>query len=420
VKEFEVLTKMNLANRVIDAFQLDYRDRGLLAPLEALGAVYPRYGQSFRLPEDADREETHIDDIDIGIGSYFPTPPAVVEACIRALQAGYTQYLDLAELKEAIVAKLATENSMTVEPDQILLTGGARTGMIMSTLALVNPGDVVLIPDPDYMGLGDCARIAGAELVRVPMAKVGGAFRFDPQRMIDSAKPRTKAIMFCNPNNPTGYLYSLSDLEAIADLAERRNLFVITNELYDRLVFDGGGHTSLASFPGMMERTVTIQGLTKIYDMSGLRIGWMVASKNLIRVMTDLRMLACQALPPSISQFGGVAALTNPTRDEHVREVLKLYYRIRDMTVEALDGYHGVSCPKPMAGHFAFADFGVFGTDDVKTALFLKHEARVLTVPGSVWGFCGRGHLRLALANPPDVQEEGLTRLRKGIELLAQ
>jgi aspartate/methionine/tyrosine aminotransferase len=292
--------------------------------------------------------------------------------------------------------------------------------MIMSALALLNPRDVVLIPDPDYVGLGDCARIAGAEVVRVPMAKEDGAFRFDPQRMIDSATPHTRAIMFCNPNNPTGYLYSQADLEAIAGLAQRRNLFVITNELYDRLVFDGGVHMSLASFPGMMERTVTIQGLTKIYDMSGLRIGWVVASKNLARVLADLRMLACQALPPSISQFGGVAALTNPTREEHVREVLRLYVRNRDVTTEALDGYHGVSCPKPMAGHFAFADFSVFGSDDVKTALFLKREAHVLTVPGSVWGFCGQGHLRLALANPPAVQAEGLVRLRKGIELLAQ
>jgi arginine:pyruvate transaminase len=415
-----VLTKMNLASRVNDAFQLDYRDRGLLAPLEALGAIYPRYGQSFRLTEEADRGEAQIDYIDIGIGAYFPTHPAVVEACIRALQAGHTQYLDLAELKEAIVAKLAAENSMAVEPEQILLTGGARTGIIMSTLALLNPGDVVLIPDPDYVGLGDCARVAGAEVVRVPMAKVKGAFRFDPQRMIDSATPRTKAIMFCNPNNPTGYLYSRSDLEAIANLAERRHLFVIANELYDRLVFDGRVHISLASFPGMMERTITIQGLTKIYDMSGLRIGWMVAGKRLARVLTDLRMLACQALPPSISQYGGVAALSNPARDEHVREVLGLYVRIRDMTSEALDGYHGISCPKPMAGHFALADFSVFGPDDVKTALFLKREVHVLTVPGSVWGFCGCGHLRLALANPPVVQAEGLVRLRKGIERLAK
>jgi len=415
-----MLTKMNLASRVIDAFQLDYRDRGLLAPLEALGTIYHRYGQSFRPTEEPDCEEAHNDYIDVGIGTYFPTHPAVVEACIRALQAGYTQYLDSAELKEAIVAKLAAENSMTVEPEQILLTGGARTGIIMSALALLNPGDVVLIPDPDYVGLGDCARIAGAEVVRVPMAKVNGAFRFDPQRMVDFALPRTKAIMFCNPNNPTGYLYSRSDLEVIADLAERRNLFIIANELYDRLVFDGGVHISLASFSGMMERTVTIQGLTKIYDMSGLRIGWMVASKSLTRTLADLRMLACQALPPSISQFGGVAALTNPTRDEHVRQVLELYVRIRDMTTEALDGYHGVSCPKPMAGHFALADFSVFGADDVKTALFLKREAHVLTVPGSVWGLCGCGHLRLALANPPAVQAEGLARLRKGTELLAK
>ncbi len=356
----------------------------------------------------------------MGIGTYFPTHPSVVEACIRALQAGNTQYLDLAELKEAIVAKLAAENSMAVEPEQILLTGGARTGIIMSTLALLNPGDVVLIPDPDYVGLGDCARVAGAEVVRVPMTKVKGVFRFDPQRMLDSVTPRTKAVMFCNPNNPTGYLYSKPDLEVIADFAERHNLFVIANELYDRLVFDGRVHISLASLPGMMGRTITIQGLSKIYDMSGLRVGWMVASNNLARILTDLRMLACQALPPSISQYGGVAALTNPTRNEHVREVLKLYVRTRDMTAEALDGYRGVSCPKPMAGHFALADFSVFGPDDVKTALFLRREAHVLIVPGSVWGFCGRGHLRLALANPPAVQAEGLVRLQKGIELLAK
>ena len=314
-----------------------------LPPLAALARVYPRYGRAYPVADPVPP-----DCVDLGIGAYFDPPPEAVQAARDALERGYTRYLDLPDLRQAITAKLREDNGIEADPDRgILVVGGARTGIVLACLALVEEGDDVLLFDPDYIGMAHCARLAGGRIVPVPLETTPAARALDADALARSVTPATRLLMLTNPNNPTGHLYSAAELDAIATVAQRHDLVVLSNELYDGLVYSGGRHVSLATRPGMAERTVTIQGVSKVLDMTGFRIGWLTGPEGLLAHLTDLRFVAALALPPSASQFAAAAALAPHVRRRHQRRSWPDTRRTGGATIAALDGYLGVRCPPP-------------------------------------------------------------------------
>jgi len=370
---------------------------------------------------------------DLGTGYYFTPPPEVIEETKKALDEGYVRYLNNYSLNDAIAEKLRVENRIEADPNtEIYVIGGIAPGMNLVPMALLNPGDECLTINPDYT-IQESAAILGAhaKVVKVPLKKAPGvkrpdsAYVFDPKEMEMRVTPKTKMISFCNPNNPAGYVYSEKDLKAIADIAERYNLFVLCNECYERKVFRNAPYgaefrdnlvfKSFQALPDMFDRTATIQGVTKAYDMSGFRVGWIVANAKLIQTVYRLCFMSASARAPSFSQFGAIAALTPPVRERHIRDTNELVEKEIEMTCNSLNELQGIDCPPPMGGQFVFPDISELGMTDAEMVSFLIEKARVTTRTGSEFGLNGAGHLRICVCNPLEYQKIGLKKVEEAV-----
>jgi len=413
------MSKLTLANRMYALHLPEFEQEGLPMPGRAMNAIYPRFGKTYMDPEERERLEKEIiegDYIDMGIGVYFRTHHSIIEAGKKSLDEGKTAYADITELRVAVSNKLWEENRIKADPiTNIALLSGATTGIAVCALSLLEAGDHAVVLDPDYLRHGHCSVFAGASLTRAPMPKRDGAYYFDPEILAKAIRPNTKVLWVTNPTNPSGYLFSQEDCRAIADIAFKHNLWVVTNELYDALRYDGNPYCSLASIPGMEERTITIGGVSKNYDMTGFRLGWVAGPKMVIANITDLLFFGCQASPPTTGQWAALAALTQPLRTDYITEIMKTYHTSRNLICDALSSIPKVKCPRPMAGQFAFPDFSAVTQDDLSLAQYLKQEAHILTITGSIWGYNARGHLRIALANPLEIQKKGLARMEKAL-----
>ena len=349
--------------------------------------------------------------LDLGIGTYFPCSEQIVEPTVAALRNGHTRYEQVDPLKDAIIAKYRDEHGLAIGRENVMLLGAARPGMALTMLTGIEPGDRVIIPDPDYIGLTHMASAIGAQVIRAPMVRHDdGALSLDFGHIEELARDGVKAICLTNPNNPTGNVLSADDLRQLAAIAETHGAFVMVNEIYDKLVYDGR-FTSFAAI-GNLENAVVVGGTSKSYEMTGFGIGWLISSAGNVARMEDLAFLTHQSKPDAPSQYAALAALTPPVRDSSPRESVKRLIANAERTVEALERFAGCRCPMPQAGQFAFP---YVGGDDVALARFLVSTVGLQVVPGSVWGQQGAGHLRIALANPVDHQREGLDRLREGI-----
>lgn len=408
---------MRLAGRVEAAYLPGVAAEGRLPPMQALGRIYPMFGAVYSEPSARERDLAWLASgelIDIGIGSYGAPHPSVIEAAVRALESGHTRYLELEALPAAVAAAQREVHGAAVDPAEVVVLGGARAGIMLTFLALIERGDRVVIPDPDYPGVSHAAALLDAVVVRPAMRKqLDRSFAPDIDAIAD-AMPGARILAFTNPGNPTGHVWTEGELRAIADVAREQGVTVVVNEVYDRLQMTESKHVGWTAFNGL-DRGMVIGGTAKCYDMTGFRIGWIIAERSLAARLTDLRFLAHQAEAPAADQFAAVAALTPPVRDTHPATAAAALLENARATVDALSGIPGVRCPQPRAGQFAFIEVG---GDDQALAERLKEEAGVCVVPGGAWGACGRGHLRIALCNPPGVMAEGLRRLRSGLETL--
>jgi aspartate/methionine/tyrosine aminotransferase len=390
--------------------------RGGIAPVEALGNIYPDFGHRFRREAEVLPTIEGLEPLDLGIGTYFSCANEIVEAGVAALRGGHTRYETVESLKAAICAKFFDEQNIALTNDNILLLGAARPGMALSLLAGINPGDRILIPDPDYIGLLHMASALGAEVIRAPMTRdERGRLSLDFTRIEDIAKDGLTALILTNPNNPTGNVLSRDELTALSAISERSGAFVMVNEIYDKFVYDAP-FTSYSAV-GNPENSIVVGGTSKSYEMTGFGIGWLVSSPANVAQMEDLAFLTHQSKPDAVSQYAALAALSQPIRDSSPARSLAMLKANAARTSAALDGYEGCQCPIPAAGQFAFP---YVGTDDLQLARFLRREVALQVVPGSVWGDQGAGHLRLALANSAEHQTEGLLRLREGIAAYRQ
>lgn len=352
--------------------------------------------------------------INLGIGEPdFETPAHVKEAAKRALDEGYTHYTPnagFADLREAISDKVVRDNGLKYGPDEVIVTDGGCTGTILlSMLALVNPGDEVIISDPYFVVYEAAVRMVGATPVFVPLSEEND-FRMLPEAVEGAVTPKTKLIMVNSPCNPTGGVLLRKDLEGIADVAKRHDLYVISDEVYEKMIYDGVGHCSVAGFRGMRDRVVTVNAFSKTYAMTGWRIGYAVADREIIDQMVKLQQFT-MVHAPAISQRAALAALTGP--QDFVSDMVRTLDERRRFLAKRLNEVTGCRCSMPRGAFYVYPNIKAMGKTSAEFAAVLLKECGIAALPGSAFGSNGEGYMRFSYTQPMDKLREACERIQK-------
>lgn len=343
---------------------------------------------------DPSRDLIHLE-----LGRPFQTTPKhIVDATVAALRAGEVHYSDLAGLPEfraAIAQKLNSYNAMSVGPQDIIVTNGLTQASYAAFMALIDQGDEVILLEPYYPQHLGKIEMAGARPVPVKL-DVSKDYAIDPAAIEAAITSRTKAIVIVNPSNPTGRVYSREELEALADLAHRHDLYVISDEVYDHIVFDDASHVSIGSLPGMAERTVSMYAFTKAYAMDGWRLGYLTAAPNVLAAIAKIVATEVTHVNTFI-QHGGTAALLGP-RDV-LDELVEDDRSKRNLVVERLNQMPGVTCALPQGTIYAFPDISATGLSSQDAADRILEEANVVVESGAFYGEAGEGRLRVCFGS---------------------
>ena len=346
----------------------------------------------------------------------FSTPEHIVDAATKAMKDGFTHYgptPGLPELRKAISEKLTRENGIPVDgPEEVLVVSGTQEAMFLTALAFLETGDEALVLEPYYPAYFEETLIAGAKPVTVPLS-ADTSYRIEAKHLEQYVTPKTKMVWLSSPINPTGHVFSKRDLEEVAAVAERNDLLVFADEIYEKLVYDGAEHVSIGHLPGMEDRVITVNGFSKSYAMTGWRIGYVAADRKLIDQMSKLHYYAVLC-PSTIAQKAALAALNGP--QDCVREMLQEYGRRRLAVLDALGEIAGISYVRPKGAFYVFPNISRFSENDEAVAETLIREFSVATVPGSGFGRAGAGHLRLSYSVAMTEIEKGMNRLQKGLE----
>jgi aminotransferase len=348
--------------------------------------------------------------ISLGVGEPdFVTPWNVRESCMVALETGKTSYTSnsgLLELREEICRYLSEAFNLNYQPqNEVLVTVGASEAIDLALRAILNPGDEVLVVEPSYISYSPCVALAGGVPVLV-RTKAEHRFKLQPEDLEAAITPRTKAIIWCYPNNPTGGVMGREDWLALAPLIEKHNLLVISDEIYAELSY-GQTHVSFAEIEGMQERTILISGLSKAFAMTGWRIGYAAAHEEIIRLMTKIHQYTILCAP-IMCQYAAIEALRHARKEKD--EMVESYRQRRNLIVKSFDEI-GLVCHQPEGAFYAFPSIASTGIDDETFAERLLHEAKVAVVPGSVFGPSGRGHIRCSYATSVDNIVEAVDRI---------
>ena len=336
------------------------------------------------------------DAISLGVGEPdFDTPWHIREEGIYSLERGrtfYTSNAGLKELKEEIVHYLKRRCQLEYEANQVLVTVGGSEAIDIGLRAMLDPGDEVLIPQPSYVSYLPCVTLADGVPVIIEL-KAENEFRLTKQELLDSITEKTKVLIMPFPNNPTGSIMAKEDLEEIADVIIEKDLFVISDEIYSELTY-GQDHVSIASLPGMKERTIVINGFSKSYAMTGWRLGYAVGPKEIIDQMIKIHQFAIMCAPTT-SQYAAVEALKNG--DDDVATMREAYDQRRRYLVTRLNEM-GMPCFEPKGAFYVFPCIKDFGMTSDEFANTLLQEEKVAVVPGTAFGDCGEGFLRISYA----------------------
>ena len=340
----------------------------------------------------------------------FDTPTNISLVGMRAIAEGHTRYnatAGMPELQAVIAADAGQRRGMAIRPEQVLVSPGAKPNLFFPTLALVQQGDEVIYPNPGFPTYEAMIGVAGGIAVPVPLLEEND-FSFDLDAFDRLVGERTRLIVLNSPSNPTGGVLPLADLEHIAEAAQRYDCWVLSDEIYSRLMFDGVEAPSIAALPGMAERTVIMDGFSKTYAMTGWRLGYGIMPEPLAR---RVQLLFTHALGSTahFTQIAGIEALTGT--QESVAEMLAEYQRRRDMIVAGLNGIAGVQCRQPQGAFYAFPNVRAFGKSAKVLANLLLEEAGVAVLPGTDFGAYGEGYLRLSYANSIENINEALARM---------
>ncbi len=353
--------------------------------------------------------------ISLGVGEPdFDTPGHIRDAGIYSLQKGrtfYTSNAGLPELKSEVAAYYKRKYGITYDKKNgVLITVGGSEAIDMALRAMVDPGDEVIIPEPCYVSYLPCTVLAGGVPVTIPLQEKND-FRLTPEELTASITEKTKVLILAFPNNPTGAVMEKEDLEKIAKICIENDIFVISDEIYAELTYTGNPHVSIASLPGMWERTVVVNGFSKAYAMTGWRLGFATGPEEIISQMTKIHQYAIMCAPTT-SQYAGVEALRNGDAD--IEEMRKAYDKRRKYLVKSLRDM-GFSCFEPYGAFYVFPGISRFGMTSEEFATKLLEEQELAVVPGTAFGACGEGFLRISYAYSMEELKEALSRIRSFI-----
>jgi len=340
----------------------------------------------------------------------FDTPEHIKEAAFEAIKTGFTHYTSskgIMELREAI-SKDLERRKVEADPErEIIVTPGAKHALYCACLATLDPKDEVLVLAPTWPTHFQCVEIAEARAVEV---SCGDNYSLNEEALKEMITEKSKMILMSSPNNPTGGVLNEKELKFIADLAVDHDLLVLSDEIYDRIVYDGLKIRSISSFEDVRERTIVVNGFSKAYAMTGWRLGYAFANKEIIEAMMKLQQ-STTTCPSSFIQKAGVAALNGP--QDSVEKMVEEYNRRRLFIVEQLNDIPGVSCVMPKGAFYVFPDFSSFNMPSLEICSKMLEEEGVSTTPGSVFGKSGEGHIRLSYATSWRVISEAVRKIKE-------
>jgi aminotransferase len=346
----------------------------------------------------------------------FDTPQHIKNAAKRALDEGkvhYSSNYGIPELREAIARKLREDNGLSYDSgSEIIVTLGANEAVLTTMMGLINPGDEVLIPDPCWLHYFYCAQLAGAIPISVPLRKENG-FNPDIRDFRSRLTSRTRMVVVNTPNNPTGAVFSREVLEELAQLAQERDLFILSDEIYEKMVYEKSEHLSIGSFPGMRERTVTVNGFSKIYAMDGWRLGYVAADKEWMSALIRIHQYTT-VCATTFAQWGAVEAL-NGSQAEAGKMVAE-FDRRRNLVYGALKGMPGIEVVKPMGAFYILPNIRALGRTSVELSEYLLDKAQIAVVPGTTLGEYGKDFIRISYANSYENLEVAMERMKRALK----
>lgn len=337
----------------------------------------------------------------------FATPQHIIDAAAQALDDKYTHYTSpygIPELRDAIADKSQDENKIPCERKNVIVTP-AKHAIFSTIMSLVDEGDEVMLPDPCWVSYVPCINLVGAKPVFIKTEEAD-RFAVTPEKVSEAITPHTKMIILNSPSNPTGNVAKLDELKGIADLAIDHDMLVLSDEIYEKVIFEGEHH-SIAALPNMFERTITVNGFSKSYAMTGWRLGWAVAPRPLLNELAKIQQHSITCCT-SFAQYGGVAALKGD--QQCILEMVEQFKARRDLAVEGLNKIEGIHCTSAPGAFYVFfgLDFNISSQEFVEE--LIEHAHLALT-PGSVFGPSGEGYVRMSCAASQDTLGRGIERI---------
>lgn len=365
-------------------------------------------------------KEEGIDIIGLGSGEPdFDTPSNIKESAINAIRNGFTKYTPASgteELKKLICGKFARDNNLKYDPSQVVVSCGAKHSLYNIIQAVCEKGDEVIIPSPYWLSYPEMARLAEARPVFIKASEKQG-FKISPAKLDKAVTRKTKVLILNSPSNPTGCVYNADELRALGEMALKHNLIIISDEIYERIIFDNIKHVSIASLgDGFFKNTVVVNGVSKSFAMTGWRIGYAASSNN--DLMTAIKNLQSHSTsnPCSISQAAAVEAIGADNR--HSAEMVNEFKKRRDYIVERINAIKGLSCIKPGGTFYVFCRIENRGLNSMVLTERLLEEARVAVVPGKVFG--SDRHIRISFATSMDNIRKGMDRIEEWFRSIGQ
>lgn len=347
----------------------------------------------------------------------FDTPEHIKEAARKALASGYTHYTaapGMLELRQAIAEYVSNDFDVDIDPEkEVIVMPGAKPGLFTGILATVNPGDEVIMPNPAFPIYESVVNLVKAKPVPIPL-KEKNDFRLRPADVAKKVTKKTKLLILNSPHNPCGSTLMKNEVEELAEIAKKHNLWVISDEIYSKIIYQGQHH-SMLSVPGMKERTILVHGFSKTYAMTGWRLGYSIGNAQVIANMSKLQVniASCAA---AFSQIAGIEALRGP--QDSVGQMVREYLKRRDAIVQALNSIKGFSCKTPTGAFYAFPNIKKTGMKSRDLMEFLLNKAHVASVHGTAFGRYGEGYLRFSYATSLENIKEGMERVRAAVEEL--
>jgi len=354
--------------------------------------------------------------ISLGAGEPdFPAPKVVITAAEKAMKSGFTHYSPMQgkkELREAIAEKLRKENKIDVTPKQVLVTCGSKEAILLSIMAFVDPGEEAFIPNPGYIAYRPIVEVMGGRAVSIPLLEQNN-FEVNLEDIKSFVTANTKVIIVNSPSNPTGIVFKKKTLENIADFALDNDLMIVSDEAYEKLVYDDAKHISIGSLNGMENNVLTLQTFSKTYAMCGFRVGYAAGPEKVIKEMAEFKICTTLGAPTS-NQMAAVVALKQA--GQYTRKMRSEYNRRRKMIVKRLNEMPGIRCTKPKGAFYAFPNVEAVEKSSEKFANRILKEAKVMVIPGTEFGKHGEGFVRMSYATAYEKIEEAIGRIEAALK----